>query len=153
LACRGNHMIGIRRARLHDLPSILRIERKSFARDAWDRQLFLDYFAQPDRSVFLVATLNGGVVGYVLAGHGVTRAEIHSLAVAPAHRGNGIAVALLKRVIGLLLRRGFMGVSLNVRLENSAAIGLYRRLGFRKIRRVNGYYEDGAPAWRMRRFQ
>jgi [ribosomal protein S18]-alanine N-acetyltransferase len=144
-------MMSIRRARHDDLPSILRIERKSFARDAWDREQFLDYFDQSTRSVFLVVVGNNAVLGYALAFHSETRAEIHSVAVAPAQRGQGLAVALLKRVIRLLRRRGFRTVLLNVRLENKAAVGLYRKLGFQRVRRVNGYYEDGAPALRMRR--
>jgi ribosomal protein S18 acetylase RimI-like enzyme len=57
-------MLSIRRARHADLPAILRIERKSFARDAWDREQFLDYFDRSDRSGFLTATINDIVVGY-----------------------------------------------------------------------------------------
>jgi len=143
--------ISIRRARSDDLPSILRIEKRSFARDAWDRELFLDYLARPDNFLFLAAIIDRAVVGYVVAFQGATRAEVDSIAVAPAKRGRGIAVALLKRVIGLLRHRGFRTVSLNVRLKNKAAIRLYRKLGFQRVRRVNGYYEDGAAAWRMRK--
>jgi ribosomal-protein-alanine N-acetyltransferase len=141
----------IRQAELGDLASIVRIEKQSFDRDAWDRELFLDYLARSDRSVFLVAAIDGTVVGYALAFHSPTRAELHSIAVAPGARGQGIAAALLRRVVLLLSRRGFETVSLNVRLENEAAIRLYRKLGFQRVRRVNGYYEDGAPALRMRR--
>jgi ribosomal-protein-alanine N-acetyltransferase len=144
-------MISIRRARVDDLTSILRIEKKSFARDAWDREAFVDYLSQPGKSVFLVAIINGTILGYALAFHGRTRAEIDSVAVAPAQRGRGVAVALLKRVIVSLRQRGFGTISLNVRLENEAAIRLYQKLGFRRVRRINGYYEDGAPAWRMRK--
>ena len=144
-------MIEIRRARFDDLPSILRIERKSFGRDAWDREIFLDYLNRSANSVFLVAANDGKVIGYALAYHSTTRAEIHSIAVAPAQRGGGVAIALLKRILALLRRHGFETVSLDVRLENKAAIMLYRKLGFERVRRVNGYYEDGAPAWRMRR--
>jgi len=143
-------MIGIRRACGEDLPSVLRIEKKSFTRDAWERELFLGYLSQPGRSVFLVAIAEGRIVGYALAFHSKSRAEVDSIAVAPAQRGQGVAVALLKRVVGSLRRRGFGTISLNVRLENEAAIRLYRKLGFQRVRRVNGYYEDGAPAWRMR---
>jgi len=147
----------IRPAHADDLPSIVRIENKSFDRDAWERDLFRDYLAQSARSVFLVAAIDRQVVGYALAFHSrafhnkASRAEIHSIAVAPAERGQGVAVALLRRILALLRRRGFQTVSLNVRIENKTAIGLYRKLGFERVRRVNGYYEDGAPAWRMRR--
>ena len=140
----------IRRTRGDDLPSILRIEKRSFARDAWNKESFLDYLARPDNSLFLTATIDHAVVGYVVAFQGATRAEVDSIAVAPARRGRGVAVALLTRVIGLLRQRGFRTVSLNVRLRNKA-IRLYRKLGFQRVRRVNGYYEDGAPAWRMRK--
>lgn len=101
----------IRRARSDDIPSILSIEKKSFGRGAWDREQFLDYLTQPSSCAFLVATADGVVVGYALAFHAKTRAEVNSIAVAPAHRGRGIAVTLLKRVIGLLRRRGFKAVS------------------------------------------
>jgi [ribosomal protein S18]-alanine N-acetyltransferase len=142
--------MNIRRAHADDLPSLVRIEKSSFDRDAWDGGLFLHYLAQSG-SVFLVAAIDGNVVGYALAYQSRTRAEIHSVAVAPGRRGRGIAVALLRRIFALLRRRGFETVSLNVRLDNKAAVELYRKLGFQRVRRVNGYYEDGAPAWRMRR--
>ena len=144
-------MTSIRRSRRDDLPSILRIEKKAFALDAWDRDMFLGYLACPERSVFLVAIVDRGVVGYALAFHSTTRAELHSIAVASAHHGKGIAVTLMRHVLASLRRRGFSAVSLNVRLENKAAIQLYRKFGFRRVRRINEYYEDGAPSWRMSR--
>jgi ribosomal-protein-alanine N-acetyltransferase len=141
----------IRRASVDDLPSILRIEKKSFESDAWDRNLFLQYLGQAGQSVFLVAIVQRKIAGYALSFHTRTRAEIYSIAVAPDKRGRGVAIALLNRTLALLLRGGFETIFLNVRLENTAAIQLYRKLGFHRVRRVNGYYEDGAPAWRMRR--
>jgi ribosomal-protein-alanine acetyltransferase len=144
-------MIRIRSVRQNDLGSILRIEKSSFGREAWSREQFLDYLAQPDRSVFVVAIIDDKVAGYALAFHSRTRAEIDSIAVPPAQRGKGVAFALMKRVIGLLRRRGYSDVFLSVRITNKAAIRLYRKLGFHRVRRLNGYYEDGAPAWRMRR--
>jgi ribosomal-protein-alanine N-acetyltransferase len=143
-------MMSIRRARGEDLRSILRIEKMSFARDAWDRDIFLDYLARSG-TLFLAATIDHAVVGYIVASLGDTRAEVDSIAVAPAKRGRGIASALLQRVVGVLRRRGLKTVCLNVRIENQAAIRLYRKLGFRRVRRVHGYYDDGASAWRMRK--
>ena len=144
-------MTSIRRTRIEDLPAILRIETKSFARDAWSRDHFLDYVAHPARCVFLVALLNGTVIGYTLAYHTAIRAEIDSIAVTPRHRRKGIAATLLKRVLNSLRELGLPAVFLNVRLENDSAIRLYQELGFAPIRRIHNYYEDGSTAIRMRR--
>lgn len=37
-----------------------------------------------------------------------------------------------------------------VRRDNAAAIRLYKKFGFVRTARINGYYEDGSAAWRMR---
>jgi ribosomal-protein-alanine N-acetyltransferase len=144
-------MTSVRRTRIEDLPAILRIETKSFARDAWSRDQFLDYLADPARCVFLVASIQGTVIAYALAYHTAIRAEIDSIAVTPRYRRQGIAATLLKRVLNSLRSLGLPAVFLNVRLENESAIRLYRELGFAPIRRIHHYYEDGATAIRMRR--
>ena len=148
-ACPATYRLSIRRVTPEDLTAIVQIETASFGRDAWDRECFADYLSEP-HCLFLVAQKAGAVVGYALAVYNQTRAELDSIAVAPSHRGSGIAVALMNRLNALLRRRGVSTMTLMVRLDNAAAIGLYRKLGFRRERRINGYYEDGAPAWRMR---
>ncbi len=140
----------VRRATRDDLTVIVRIEKASFVSDAWDRKWFADYLSETENCVFLVAEKAGTVVGYALAVHNQTRAELDSIAVPPSQRGLGIAAALMNRLHALLRRRGVLTITLMVRLDNAAAIGLYRKLGFRRERRINRYYDDGAPAWRMR---
>jgi ribosomal-protein-alanine N-acetyltransferase len=140
----------IRQAAWADVSAIVRIEKKSFGRDAWTREAFLGYFDQPEDCIFLVATTNGKVAGYIIGFQRGAHAEVDSVAVGPSHRRLGVAAALLKRLKRVLRRRGLTSVSLAVRLNNTGAIQLYRRLGFRRDRRINGYYEDGAPAWRMK---
>jgi ribosomal-protein-alanine acetyltransferase len=142
--------IRIQRAAQADIPTIIRIEKASFAAGAWKREDFLRYFSQPERSIFLVAAVDGKVTGYVIGFTTGTRAEVDSIAVSPSRRGLGIAGRLMIRLKQMLRRRGVTTVSLAVRLNNPAAIGLYRKLGFRRERRINDYYEDGAPAWRMK---
>jgi len=140
----------IRRAAWSDVPAILRIERASFGRDGWERELFRDYLAEPGKCIFLVAETAAAVAGYIIGSCAQDRAEVDSIAVSPAHRGLGIATALMTRLMKLLRRRGVTTLKLAVRLDNATAIALYRKLGFTRERRINGYYEDAAPAWRMR---
>ena len=140
----------IRRATGHEVPGIVRIEKASFGRDAWERDDFLDYLAEPESCIFLVAVTGGVVAGYIIGFYEHNRAEVDSVAVSPSHRGLGIAAALMARLMSLLRRRGFSTLKLTVRLDNAAAIALYQKLGFSRERRINRYYEDGGPAWRMR---
>lgn len=128
----------------------MQIERASFGRHAWERDDFVDYLDASETCIFLVAVAGGVVVGYIIGFQNQTRAEVDCVAVKPANRGRGVAAALMIRLMSALRRRGFAALKLTVRLDNAAAIALYRKLGFTRERRIDGYYEDGAPACRMR---
>lgn len=140
----------IRRATRTDIAAIVRIEKASFGNQAWPRAEFLNYLAEPDRCDFLVAVSGRAVSGYIIGYRTPTRAEVDSLAVSPSHRRHGIAAALMNRLKSILRRRGYKALGLTVRLNNTAAIAMYRKHGFVRVRRINRCYEDGAPAWRMR---
>lgn len=53
-----------------------------------------------------------------------------SMWVAPFARGRGVGNALVAAVFAWARERGAIGVELDVRETNAAAIGLYRRMGF-----------------------
>ena len=56
--------------------------------------------------------------------------NVHDLAVLPRWRGQGIGRRLLAAVEAEARARGHCKVTLEVRNDNPAALGLYRRLGF-----------------------
>jgi ribosomal-protein-alanine N-acetyltransferase len=140
----------IRRFEESDLAGVLRIERASFGRGAWPREIFLAY-AQAAPKLFLIARVNGAMAGYSIATFTARGAEIESLAVLPRFRERGIATALLKRTIERARRAGAAAVSLMVRRKNAPAIRLYRSLGFVRIATIANYYPGGSPGWRMRK--
>jgi [ribosomal protein S18]-alanine N-acetyltransferase len=125
------------------------MERESFDREAWPRDVFLDYAAAvPD--LFLVARVDGRIAGYCIACLTHHGSEIASLAGRPQYRKRGVATALLKAAIRKLRRSGAAAVWLMVRSQNEAAIRLYRKLGFAHTATMPAYYDDGASGWRMR---
>lgn len=141
-------MVVVRPAKLFDMPEIVRIERASF-REQYPRGVFL-IFLENNPDTFLVAEYNGRVIGYVMAylrpdleGH------IMSIAVDPKYRGKGVGSALLSEVIERLAARGAKWIGLEVRVSNQNAINLYERFGFKRIKRVIGYYSDGEDAYYM----
>ena len=64
-------------------------------------------------------------------------AEIKSMYVAPAGRRRGIARTLLERLEAIAVERGCRAVRLDTAHHLTAAIGLYRSVGYREIPAFN----------------
>ena len=86
------------------------------------------------------------MIGAVEGGRG----RIISIAVDPAYRGRGIGRALSGEVLGRLENAGVELIDLETRLDNRAAIRLWRALGFLATGLIPHYYGDQA-ALTMRR--
>ena|SRR5207253_1680709 len=138
----------VRRARVADLERILVIEHASFGDDAYNRNLFAEYHRLKG-CLFLVAEGPGGVCGYAIVA-AAPRAELVSIAVAPRQRGRGAAQVLMASILRRLRLRGIPRLDLTVKISNRRARAFYERYGFRKVRRLPGYYEDGADGVLMR---
>ena len=83
---------------------------------------------RPD--LFLVAELDGGVIGTVMAGYDGHRGWVNYLGVDPACRRQGVGRALMAEAERLLRREGCPKINLQVRTGNTEAIEFYRRIGF-----------------------
>ena len=128
----------------------MRIERASFGAAAWPRRYFLDLH-HDCREFFVVAKVGGRIAGYAVACAGQRNAEIASIAVHPDYRRLGVADALLRHTLRKLGSAGVRRVELMVRTGNTAGAQLYRSLGFRRVRTVPQYYEDGGDGFLMTR--
>ena len=67
------------------------------------------------------------------------------LAVDDAYRGDGFG----ERLIGLVAEE-YGQVTCHVRTTNGNALEFYQHIGFSIVRRIDNYYEDGAPAFYLR---
>ena len=137
----------IRPVRQRDLDRIEEIEAASFGADAYDRNLFAEY-TRICGGLFLVAIAGTKVVGYSITALPLRwageRAELVSVAVDPAHLGKGAAAAMMESTLRRLRRRRVARLALTVKVTNLRALAFYAKYGFRKLRRVAGYYEDHA---------
>jgi GNAT superfamily N-acetyltransferase len=97
------------------------------------------WLAQPD-AFLLIAEDDGAAVGYALVSFhdrddsnatGDRFAELQSLVVTPARRGDGLGTALLHAVYREARRRGAEEMAIGVLATNAAAMRLYEREGFR----------------------
>jgi ribosomal-protein-alanine N-acetyltransferase len=140
----------VRAAGPADLPRILAIERAGFGKWAWDRNLFAEY-TRVCGDLFLVAEAGNKVVAYCIGRIARGTASVESIAAAPAFRSKGAADALLRSLLRRFRTRGASGVGLMVKESNLRARAFYERYGFRRVRRIPKYYEDGTPGLLMRR--
>jgi ribosomal-protein-alanine N-acetyltransferase len=133
--------VHIRRARAGDLPRIVDIEQGSFP-TPWPEADLAAEIAGHARGVYLVWEVAGDVVGYIGMWFVVGEAHIGTLAVLPERRGSGIGEALLLALLEYALAHGGHFVTLEYRIGNLAAAGLYRKYGFTATRVRKGYYTD-----------
>lgn len=90
------------------------------------------------------------VVAYALLRVVPPDAEILRLAVNPRSRRQGAGAELVTAAIAELRRHGCERLWLEVRSDNDAALGLYRRLGFELVATRRRYYDDGTDARLLR---
>jgi len=141
-------VVKLRRIEPGDLDRVVEIERASFPLDAYSRS-HLTRLYRKAADGFIVAELNGEIVGYVI---GCTRRElgrVDSLAVDLKCRSMGIGSALIEFILDRFATRGITKVQLEVRPSNQSAIRLYQRFGFQIVGTINRHYRDGSSAYRM----
>lgn len=121
-------MIIYRKMRAEDVPFISRLEEETFSMP-WSADSFLQMIEREDTAYF-VAEENGRLLGgcglLLIAGEG----NITNVVVSPGARRRGVATGLLTYLISEGDRAGLTAYTLEVRVSNAAAIGLYEKLGF-----------------------
>ena len=146
--CRGGDaVIEVRLAGRADLDAIDEIEVDSFTADRFARDN-LRRMLVAGKTRFLLARIGGDPAGYLALAFRRTSAisRIYSIAVAPQHRGSGVARAMLGAAIDLTARHGCGKIRLEVRKSNTKAIGVYQNAGFHLRGTREAYYEDGEAA-------
>lgn len=76
-------------------------------------------------------------------------AHLTTIGVAPEHRRRKIAVRLLEHVEESLRKREIGTLMLEVRVSNTMAQDLYRRVGYIIVQRINKYYNNGEDCFLM----
>jgi ribosomal protein S18 acetylase RimI-like enzyme len=86
--------------------------------------------AKVGAELFLVAELDGKIVGSVMAGYEGHRGWINYLGVAPPLQRGGLGRELMAEAERRLRAAGCPKINLQVRPDNKQAIAFYERIGF-----------------------
>lgn len=126
-----------------DMERIEEIEKSSSRYVTPSSLLSLYYEIIPE--CFLIAEVDGKVVGYIIANlrksrDGKEEGHILAIAVDPAYRRRKIGVNLIKQIIDVFKDKGIERLSLEVKVNNMPARRFYLSLGFEEVCILKGYY-------------
>jgi ribosomal-protein-alanine N-acetyltransferase len=139
--------------RWQDLAPVAALEERIHPDSAWSLDTWWAELAmRPRRHYVVLEVASGGAPsshGIVIAGYaGLTlagqSADVMTIAVDPAHRGRGRGRALLTALHEHATRAGAREILLEVRADNTAALGLYAAEGYRTASVRRGYYQPGS---------
>jgi len=148
----------LRKFNTNDLERITYINRTCLPENYSD-YFFVDLHRRFPET-FIVAEENGEVVGYIMCRietglsssifRGlIKKGHIVSVAVMQEYRRKGIGEALVAKAMENMRLYKAKHCFLEVRVANTAAVDLYKKLGFEVSRTVRGYYADGEGAYVM----
>ncbi len=127
-----------------DADALARLHGQCFV-DGWSADTFRQGLA--DGAVMLGVVDEGAATRKLLAFVHVKpvadEAEILTLATDPTFRKQGLARAVMDRLLAVAQAQGWSRILLDVAADNTAALALYTGLDFREDGRRAGYYTTG----------
>lgn len=143
----------LRVATRDDVPALTVLEERCFATDRLSRRSFLRLVQRETAYLLLAEANDGALLGYclILFHRGTGMARLYSIAVDPAARGRRVAEQLLAQAEQETANRNRVFMRLEVHVDNSAAIRLYEKLGYKRFGVYHDYYEDHGDALRLQK--
>lgn len=138
--------VAVRRATVDDAEVVAALEAAA-AQEPWSLPAVRQQLAAPHTLAFL-AFLAGERVpsAYLIASAVADEGELLTVGVDPAKRRAGLGAALVAACQAAWREAGVATAYLEVRADNTPAIALYERLGWRAHGGRPRYYRDGADA-------
>lgn len=126
---------------LWDIDGVMEIEYASFA-IPWSREAFEEELTNNKHAVYIVAKQDNKVIGYGGMWKVLEEGHITNIAVHPDFRRMRVGYAIVEALTQIAKNKGIGSMTLEVRENNIAAQGLYRKFGFEVVGRRKKYYAD-----------
>jgi ribosomal-protein-alanine N-acetyltransferase len=144
-------MISYRVATAFDLPVFVSLDKELFPYSPWSSSQYKEEFSSPTRHFVVAIDDAQSIIGYAgVFAPGGAEADVLTVGVIPSHRGKGIARQLMAMITSWAKEQGSIAMMLEVKVDNSDAIGLYESLGYSKLNVRKDYFGTGLDALVMR---
>ena len=135
-------LISYRRMTLDDIDGVLKIEEEAFSLP-WTREGFMHEMTNNLHAYYVIAeNEQKEIVGFCGMWLVMDECHITNVAVTQSVRGQGIGEGLMREAIRVSKEHGAVLMTLEVRVSNTVAQNLYRKLGFQNGGIRKGYYSD-----------
>jgi ribosomal-protein-alanine N-acetyltransferase len=141
----------IRQATKEDISEIFKLEQECFGKDAWSEQNFKDVLSSGISGIFVYT--DEKIIAYAVLTVIFDEAHLDNIAVCLERRRQGIGKQLVIYILDYLKNIGIKKITLEVRTSNTAAINLYKSLGFVTEGVRKRYYSDQEDAYIMWRYE
>lgn len=130
-----------RAMRLDDIEQVCMIEKEAFptpwTADAFLSELTTNVFAQ-----YIVIERDNELVGYGGMWAVIDEAHVTNIAIRKQYQGRHLGEQLLLRLQQAARNAGISRMTLEVRVSNTVALNLYKKLGFYTVGTRKKYYTD-----------
>lgn len=124
-----------------DIDQVYEIEKLSFALP-WTKESFFHEMNFNDHAYYVVAEVDGRIVGYCGMWLVLDECHITNVAILPQERGKKLGERLMREAMDVARAQGAVLMTLEARVSNHIAQNLYRKLGFENGGIRKRYYTD-----------
>ena len=125
-----------------DIEDVVKIEAEAYGKHHWSKSSFYDEMHNNLAKYYVAKTEAGELVGYAGTWHIIDEGHITTIAVKKSHLRKHIGEAIIVKILEDCYKEGIKYLTLEVRVSNEAAIGLYTKYGFSSLGTRKGYYQD-----------
>ena len=125
-----------------DIENVIKIEEEAYGKHHWAKSSFYDEMSNNLAKYYTAKTSDGTLAGYAGTWHIIDEGHITTIAVKNNYKRQHIGESLIVKILDDCYKEGIKYLTLEVRVSNTAAIGLYTKYGFNSLGTRKGYYQD-----------
>ena len=134
--------IYIEKMSVDDIEQVIQIEEEAYGDHHWSKSAFYDEMSNNLAKYYVAKTATGELVGYAGTWHIIDEGHITTIAVKNNYKRNHIGEAIIIKILEDCYKEGIKYLTLEVRVSNAPAIGLYTKYGFNSLGTRKGYYQN-----------